>query len=224
MPRFSSRRPRRRMSRPSRRRRGLSTRAIAVKALRSTDQERKFFDNTFEDVVINDTTTGASIFPVNAVFEGTANTQRIGKKMAMRSLYLQLFIEKAPADVSLNGYVRLMVILDRQPNGGTPAWTNILDLAGTGNPAVELLSANNLNNSKRFVTLYDTRMHFQKDFHEGRLLKKFLPLSQTVQYNAGGGTIANIATNSLLLCLTGHITTGGNVPIFGGTVRLRFVG
>ncbi len=216
---------RRRRSRPMRRRHGLgSTRSIAVRALKATDQERKFIDVVFDDVAVNDTTTAASIFPLNGIGEGVSNEERIGRKILMRSVYLQLSVEKSAADVTLTGYVRVMVLLDRQANSALPTFANILDLPGTGNPVVELMSPNNLNTSKRFVTLYETRMPFYKGFVEGRILQKFLPLNFTTQYNNPGGTIAQIISNSLLLCLTGHITSGGNVPIFSGNVRLRYVG
>ncbi len=215
--RFSRRRPRRS-------RRGSSTRSLAIRALQSTDQERKFLDNTFQAVAVNDTLTGASIFPLNLIPQGASNASRIGLKALMKSLYLQLVVEKQAADISLNGYVRVLVVVDRQYNGANPTWGNILDLPGTGDPVVEQMSANNLANSNRFQTIFDRRIRFQKDFMEGHILKKYLPLNLTTQWSGAGVTFADLRTNAVLLCLTGHITTGGNVPDFSGSARLRFTG
>ncbi len=221
MPKFT----RRRFTRSSRgRRRGQSTRRIALRALRSTDQERKFLDNSFSNILINDTLTAATIVPLNLIPQGVANFARVGIKASMQSCYLQLVIEKQDIDVTPNGYVRLMLVRDRQANGTLPTWGNILNLSGSGNPVTELMSANNLNNSKRFVTLFDKRMHFQSDFMEGRIVKAFVPLNFTTQWSGGGITIGDLRSDSLLLCLCGHITTGGNVPRVTGVVRVRFVG
>lgn len=224
MPRMSSRRKSFRRRRTGRRSHAMSTRSLAVRALRATDQERKFHDQIFDNELINDTTTGAAIFPLNTMGDGTTNESRIGRKIAMRSIYLQFRIEKSSTAVSRSSYVRMLLILDKQPNGTLPSWANILDLPGTGNPEVEMWSPNNLNNSKRFVTLIDHRLALHKDFVEGKIYKKYLRLSQTVQYNGTGNTIGNLATNSLLLCFVGAVTTGGNVSNFSGTTRLRFVG
>ncbi len=219
-----ARRSMRRRRTMRRRRGGQSTRAIAVRALRATDQERKFSDTSFSSVAVNDTLTGASIFHLNGVPANTSNEGRIGKKLAMRSLWIQLALEKAGTSTSQVDFIRLMVILDRQPNGELPVWSQILDLPGTGNSLTELNSPNQLGNSKRFQTLWDHRITLFDNFKEGVFARKFLSMSQTAQYNNSGAGIADINTNSLLLCLIGSVVTGGTVPEMSGVVRLRFVG
>lgn len=215
-----------RRRRSFRRRRGMgSTRAIAVRALRATDQERKFMDFTFDDSPINGTLTPPfSIFSLNLISEGTDNNNRIGRKIRARSLHLQLLVNRAIGDGTATTYFRVLIVLDRQPNGGLPTWGNMWDLPGSGNAGVEMMSPNNLNNSKRFKTLYDSRGSLYVDFMEGRMVRKFLRLAHTTQYNGVGATVGNVASNNLLLCITSSITTGGAVPTLEGTIRLRFVG
>lgn len=217
---------RRRRSMPRRRRRGgQSTRSIAVRALRATDQERKFLDNVFANNVVDSAdATSISLFVLNAVADGVNNFERIGRKMAMRSLYIQLAVELNAAAVLNASYVRMIVVLDRQPNGALPTVPNVLLLPASGNLLTEMLSPNNLNNSKRFVTLWDHRVTFQRNFISGRLVQKYIPLSQSVQFNGTGGTIGNIATNSLILIMIGDVAGGGPQSLFSGTIRLRFVG
>ncbi len=219
-----SRRRSRRPSRPFRRSGGQSTRAIAVRALQATDQEQKFLDNVFANNGIDDTSTTGSIFLLNGVSAGTANFNRIGKRMKMRSLYLQLAFNKDITAPTKTDYVRVIVLLDRQTNQALPFVDDVLILPGSGVPLTEMLSPNKLDNSKRFVTLYETRIALQKDFLEGRLLKKYIRLSQTVIYDNAGGIVADINTNSLVLMVIGSVVTGSSVPTFSGTVRLRFVG
>lgn len=209
----------------TRRRRGQSTRSIAVRALRATDQERKFLDNVFANNVVDSADgTSISIFELNAVADGVTNSERIGRKMAMRSLYIQLSVNLNGLAVLNTSYVRFIVLLDRQPNGALPTVPNVLLLPASGNLLTEMLSPNNLNNSKRFVTLWDHRVTLQRNFISGRLVQKYLPLSQTVQFNGAGGTIGNIATNSLILMVMGDVAGGGPQSTFSGSIRLRFVG
>ncbi len=202
----------------------MSTRAIAVKALRSTDQEQKFFDTTFDDTPINDTLTVQTFQVLNNVAQGVENVSRIGQKILMKSIYWQLQFEKLATDVSLNGYVRFIILLDRQPNSNLANWQTLLELPGTGNPAVEAFSPNNLDQSKRYRVLHDQRIYFSKDNFEGRIAKGYRKLGMTTQYDGVGGSISDISSNSLLFCATGHITTGGAVPNVSGTIRLRYVG
>ncbi len=217
-------RTRHRRSRRHRRRRGTSTRAIAVRALRATDQERKFADLSFNILDIDDASGTGSIFSLNGVGAGTANFQRIGKKMAMRSLYLQLAFERNPASATNTDYVRVIIVLDRQTNQAAPTVVEILQLDTLVTPFVDMWAPNNLNNSKRFVTLWDHRMAFHRDFISGRIVRKYLPLSQSVQFDNAGGAVADISTNSLWMVCIGSVATGGSVPNVTGYTRLRFVG
>ncbi len=225
MPFRKTRFSRRRRPRSSFRRRGrMSTRAIAVKALRSTDQEQKFVDTVMNDQAINDTLTVQTFIPLNNIAQGASNSTRIGQKIRMTSVYLQLIFEKLPADVSPNGFVRFMIIYDRQTNSALPNWATLLELPGTGTPVVEMMSPNNLDQSKRYRVLLDRRLYFSDDFIEGRIVTKFMKLGQTVQYDGIGASIADISTGSLLFAATGHITTGGNAPTVSGVIRVRYVG
>lgn len=197
---------------------------MAIRALKSTDQERKFLDNTFDLVPVNDTKTVNSIFPLNLIATGTSNVHRIGRKILMRSVYLQFSIQRSPFDVEPDTFVRIMIVLDKQTNGAVPTWGNILDLPGSTNNTLELQSPNNLNTSKRFVTLWDKRFHLQGTYHTGRIFKKYISLNHTTQYNGANATIGNISSNSLLFCVTSNKDTLADVPALTGVLRLRFVG
>ncbi len=206
------------------RRRGMSTRTIVLKALRSTDQEQKFIDSAFVNQVVNDTLTVQTVFPLNNIAQGVTNSTRIGQKIRMTSLYIQLTFEKIPADVSPNGFVRFIILYDRQPNSALANWQTLLELPGSGDPVVEMNSPNNLDQSKRYRVLVDQRMRFQKDFLEGRMVKKYMKLGLVTQYDGTGASIADISTGSLLFMATGHITSGGNNPTCSGVIRVRYVG
>lgn len=223
MPRFV-RRSRRTRFRSRRRGRGQSTRSIAIRALNSTDQEQKFFDSNFNNQPVNDTLTGQSVLPLNNMAQGVTNSTRIGQKIRMTSLYWQLAFEISPAAVNPNGFIRFMIVYDRQTNSALGNWQTLLELPGSGNPVTELMSPNNLDQSKRYRVLHDQRLYFSENFIEGRIAKRYMKLGMTTQYDGVGGNIADISTGALLFMVTGDTTTGGNVPTVSGVVRLRYVG
>lgn len=218
-----TRRSRFRRRRPSRRR-GMSTRAVAFKALRSTDQEQKFIDSSFNNQPVNDTLTGQTVLPLNNLAQGVTNSTRIGQKIRMTSLYWQLAFEMNQAAVNPNGFIRFMIVYDRQSNSALGNWQTLLELPGSGNPVTELLSPNNLDQSKRYRVLHDQRIYLSNDDFEGRIAKKYIKLGQTVQYDGVGGGIGDISTGGLLFMVCGDTTTGGNVPTVSGVIRLRYVG
>jgi len=218
------RRRKRRGRRRRRRRGGMSTRAVAFKALAATDQEMKFIDTNFTELVILDAIgSPATIDAVNFIAEGTTDQTRIGRRAKMISLYLQFQMDRDGADALLTTYIRLIILWDKQPNGSLPSWQNILKSQGTANTKVEMLAPNNLANSKRFDTLLDKRFVLGSNgFLEGKTWKKYMRLNRTTQYNGAGATIAQIATGSLILAFAS--SNVANFPTVSGTARLRFVG
>jgi len=218
------RRRKRRRRRRRRGGRGMSTRAIALKALRSSDQEKKFVDFNFDVFEVVQVGSSNSIVSLNTIAEGSSNQQRIGRKALMLSLYLQLQVVVDAASTFVNTIVRMVVLWDKQPNGALPTWANVLNLPGTGNNAVEMLAPNNLSNSKRFDTLIDKRWNFHKDFIEGFHYKKYIRLNRTTQYNGAAAAVGTIATGNLVILFAGPIVVAGATPDVIGTARLRFVG
>ncbi len=194
-----------------------------MRALRSTDQERKLKDTTIDGIMVS--TTDSTFTVLNLVNAGEDNFERIGRKLAMRSLMLNLSMLRNPNNTEKAQFVRIWIILDKQANGTLPTVSQLLDLPGSGFTQIELQSPNNINNSKRFQTLWHKRFTLQKDFKEGIQFKKFLRLNQTVQYNSTAGLIDDIKTNSLLLLgMSDQTTVSGFGAALLGTIRLRFVG
>ncbi len=226
MPRMSSRRRSRRPRRTFRRRRGgQSTRAIAVKALRATDQELKFEDNTFDSLDVDDASTTGSIVLLNGIAAGTANFNRIGKRLSMRSLWIQLVVERGLTSTANTDYVRLMIVLDKQANQAAPIVTEILQLDTPVAPVVDMWAPLNLNNTNRFSVLWETRVALYNNFIQGRIVRKYLRLSQTVVFDNSGALVADISTNTLWLVAIGSaLSGGGQQPQLNGKIRLRFVG
>jgi len=205
----------------------MSTRAVAFKALRSTDQEMKQSDLSFNNLAITGTGSNSTIFALNTIAEGTTRSTRIGRRIRMRSVYLQFLFGNPVANVDPGAFIRVILLWDKQTNGAEPSWTNVLDLPGTGNPSVELMAPNNLNNSKRFDTLLDARISLFSSVNQTRkgvVWKKYKRLNGITQYNGSAAPVTNIASGSLVLLFATSTETAGSIPFVSGTSRIRWVG
>ena len=89
-------------------------------------------------------TTG-SVTALNLVATGTDYTDRIGRKILMKSVNLIGTIVPQDTTVSAN-LSRVMLVYDKQPTGALPVITDILNTSNS-------LSQINLNNRDRFVIL-----------------------------------------------------------------------
>lgn len=91
---------------------------------------------------------GGSITLLNGISEGTGPSERIGRKVCMKSITLKGWLAPVDARVPLSGMHRIMVVHDNAPNGSTPALTAILAQARPEAPM-------NMSNTKRFRIVLD---------------------------------------------------------------------
>lgn len=133
-------------------------------ALYRRGPEVKTVDVKVTNQVFN--TTG-SIALLNGIAEGTSFFNRIGRRVAMKSLQISGSIDDNTATgtpVNDSEYLRMLVIYDRQNNGGTPALADILqDVDNAGTTTTDAYSGLNMNNSDRFKVLMDNRVFIAND-------------------------------------------------------------
>lgn len=167
-------------------------------------------------------TTG-SVTLLSAVAQGASQSQRVGKKIMLRSLQGRGAMGNLSTAVTND--VAFMIVYDKRPTGALPSITDILVAASS-------LSLNNDANAGRFTILkrhddvlvgnqtaaanYTEAMYKSADF--------YLPLKglQTVYKAAGTGAIADHEEGALYL-----VTLGNNAGTAAATLnlalRLRFV-
>lgn len=100
---------------------------------------------------------------LNVITTGASAWNRIGRKVTLRSVYLQgyIFPTGVNSDVSQN-WARIMIVYDKQPNGALP---NIADLiydqpnSATDQGVSNLTSGINMNNKDRFEIIRDIRLY-----------------------------------------------------------------
>jgi len=164
---------------------------------------------------------------LNGMAQGTTASTRIGRRICVKSIQWMFDTESSSASV-WNGY-RFMIVLDKQANAATPAFTDIYDVA-------QPTTFRNVSNMPRFQVLYDSKEVLSvgpttttgSDQQTESIVSKqdgYLKVNIPVQFNAGvAGTIADIQTNALYFVMIGNsgISTLNDVQIYNGQVRIRY--
>lgn len=201
---------------------GVSRQSMAVGGwAKSKGPEYKFIDvdgvaSATSIPLSNDWTTPGATFLLNGLVPGSLATQRIGRKVNMKSLYIRATVQLATTSVR-GGNIRMIVFYDKQANGTAPAVTDLL---------VEdsFYSPNNLSNRDRFVVLADQvfdPIGTQADYQKSCVVYKKINLE--TMFNAGtAGTIADITSGSIYIMFaqSGTIATGN--PTASWYSRIRY--
>jgi len=160
--------------------------------------------------------TGA-ILLLNGTQLGSDIDKRIARRVRMTRLEMKLQAY-ATATTGLDQFCRLLVVLDKQPNGAALAITDVLENATTTGLV-------NLSNRSRFTVLTD-QIHYLNSSVEpnsGKAIYRALSVGATTWYNSGNaGTVADITTNSLYLIAIGSLVAGNTAGSVTGKVRLYF--
>lgn len=166
-------------------------------------------------------TTG-SITLLNTVPQGAGTSQRVGKRIQLKSLQCRGSMLANAAVTSTD--VAMLIVYDKRPTGALPAITDIL-------VSVSATSFNNDNNSGRFRILkrvdailtgsaannYTTDSAMNNDW--------FLPLKGLPQVfkSAGTGAIADIDEGALYLVTVGGSGAGTTAGTLTAAFRLRYI-
>lgn len=201
---------------------------------RSNNVERKVFDI---DPATSACTTGGTFNNMCIPQLGSDMTNRIGRKITIKSLYIRGFLElqTASTPTSPEGaeaqQARLIVFWDTQPNGSNPAVTDILKSATSYGQL-------NLNNRDRFKIIKDKTFVFDPFFYNTTATQSVAAWGKTIHqfkiykncnleviFNANStGAVGDIASGNLCMLWIGSTSVGTdlNVQSFF-TSRVRFV-
>lgn len=171
------------------------------------------------------TTTG-TVSLINGVATGTDYTNRVGRKIILKSLLLRIMfnpVVTGTVDATLGDNVRLICVLDMQPNGVVISGSDLL--LNTGSPTDPL----NLNNRDRFKIIWDKMISFPSyktttgslttGSPTAKCMKLYKKMSQEVIFNGTGSTIGSIQTGALYLF---QLCQGGFTQSTFST-RVRFI-
>lgn len=168
------------------------------------------------------TLTGSSPTLLNGVATGTDYTNRIGRKILMKSLLLRLSIFNDTTTSDPTGdIIRVVVVYDCQSNGVAPAVTDVIS-GGFDGPM-------NLNNRDRFKILLDkfwtvpgqtyTAGTLTAGSPQPKYYKLYKKMSTEEIFSGTGATVGSIATGGIYIFAMSTGTTGNAV---GVNSRIRF--
>lgn len=164
--------------------------------------------------------TGVGIL-LNGLAPGTGASQRIGKKVTLKSVQLRLSIVAGTAGVApFAGMVRCFLIYDKQANATTPTVAQILEKVAGSSPM-------NMDNRDRFLVIYDRQFALdQAGGNQSSQLKMYKRLNLTTVFNAGtAGTVADITSGSLYIVFigeNGYTANPTNPPFATWYSRIRY--
>lgn len=180
-------------------------------SLTSRRAELKSLDTLKTTYALN--TTGA-ISTLNLIRVGSTFCNRIGRRVELTSLAVYGLIESIRTS-TVNDWVRIIILYDRQTNGAAPAQADIIqstDQATTNQS--DVFSGINLNNRDRFIIIRDMRIYLPTVTNTAGVLTNVNatdPISKTfriVDYMKLGGMLTQFKADSAP-AVVGDISTGG---------------
>lgn len=180
--------------------------------------EFKFLDKDHTGAFFIDSSATNSFFLLNGLQTGDTSNDRDGDSVRYKSIQIAgtLFADS----VSKVGPVRIILFIDKSPNGTAPTVSNLLASSAS---VTNLYSPRNLDYKKRFVILSDQLLNpsYGNDT-ECLPFKIYKKINMHTVYGLGNtGLIGDISSNALYLVLLSQEST--NRPSGELYSRLRMI-
>lgn len=156
--------------------------------------------------------------------QGTGESQRVGRKVTVTSIYINGAIGFAPGAGAISSDIAtIYVVLDTQCNGAAAAVTDVL----TGTNVVTAMV--NMDNSARFRILKKFVIPMQSTAGVTTAYgQQYLPINWysrcniPLDYSADTGAIGEIRSNNIFL-VAGSFGATDDLMTVAGTCRLRYI-
>jgi len=186
--------------------------------------EKKFIDQDLAAGALYALAGTATITLLNNIQQGVDETNRIGRQINMKSIFLRGEVHVANTTVG-QGAIRTIIVIDQEVpqstgSGVVMAITDFLNVDA-------LYSPNNLNNRKRFKVLMDEVMPLSgctvsTGNPNTQIMNRYIKLNTTVEFNSNNaGTIADFTKNAVYL-ITYSSGLSVTAPVSNLWVRTRF--
>lgn len=159
--------------------------------------------------------------------QGTGEAQRVGQKIQVISVEYDIQVAVATTDLANvasyptnSNAVKLILVYDKQPNGATATWGNVMQATG----ATAAFEYRNIDYFDRFDILAMERIELDSTSQNSARVHRFVPMSKEVRYNGGNtGTITDVMTGNLMLMATDENGSGLRSTVWYGKVRVRYI-
>lgn len=175
------------------------------------------------DLNVYELDTTGTIILLNIVVQGVGTSQRIGKRITLKSIQFHGDLQNNSAS-TVNG-VAILLVYDKRPDGNLPSITDILNTANS-------TSFNNDSNSGRFRVMkrVDAQLHggvgaATLTSNSSMSADWFVDLKGLPQVfkSAGTGAIGDIEEGALYLLGVGDRTAGTTAAVASIRSRMRYM-
>ncbi len=187
---------------------------------KKSKKELKFFDKL---TLKNPVPVAGEVNNLNLVPQGTSQSTRIGRLMTVKSINLNLeYRLNAVSTTAAWDTVRMMLVVDRQANGTTATVTQVLE-------ASLPQAFYNLNNSRRFLVLWDKLLNMNATAaigtgvatsERGINIRYRKRITIPIDFNNTTGAITEIRSNNIFLL---QLSSTGNA-LTTVQSRIRYYG
>ncbi len=166
-----------------------------------------------EIVATSVVTTTPLIAVINSLATGDQFNTRDGRVVRWKSI--QIALELTMHTTPINDAVRIMVVIDKQPNELILVISDLIN-------AVTMVAMRNLDQRKRFIILRDDVVVLSVGKGTNEIWKYYKKIDMKAIYDdSDAGSIADMTTNALYLILFGTEATNGTTV--SRVTRMRFI-
>lgn len=184
--------------------------------------ELKYIDNVVSGTFY--TTAGPINQLLNGVATGTDNTNRIGRKIVMKSIQMRLLIHNSVSNLTSfltdnQTTTRIAVVYDKQPDGSALNPQQVWNAVATSTDPMECRNPNYL---ERFDVLIDETVTLNQAGCNSAHVIRYHKLDLPTRYIGTGNSISDIESGSLYLCVFDDNTTGVHNSTCAGSIRINY--
>lgn len=158
---------------------------------------------------------------------GASNSQRIGQKITVKSILVDVGIQIPTASLATVGTypdnsdgVKMVLVYDKQANGASCAWSDVFQSSGSANAPY---MSRNLGNMDRFDILAEFRTMLNSNEKNADRFVRYIKCNLPVKYNGGNaGTVADIQTGNIIFMAADENTGGALFSNAYGTVTINY--
>lgn len=161
------------------------------------------------------TNLGYITSPLGQLTCGPNANQRIGNKITVKSYQLKATCTLDPATVTGFAHLRILILLDKQPNAALPTIASIFPAT-----ADRLISGLSPEVWDRYSILTDKQYFVSNAQAQSKYINIFKKLNMSVDYANAATAIPG--TNAIHVLLISNEPAGGNPPVVIWTERIRY--
>lgn len=155
---------------------------------------------------------------LSAIPQGTDYYQRSGVDVTLRRLYMRYQVVENPLAASTTQQLRIMVLMDTQPDGALPTFVGSQGLFAAGPPTV--FDQRNYVTTQRYWVMEDRVVTVSTGDQSSRYGEISQTLHARQHWIGGGASIVDVVTNAIFILLISSDAANG--PAFYGAVRLWY--